>query len=96
MEKFKECEKDMKVKSFSKLGLDRAAKQDPHQLAVEERSEWLKQTVDRLNNMVRGPWRVLTVVPSVTVSNASVRRALRSRSLCTGQHSAERERGRCA
>jgi CCR4-NOT transcriptional regulation complex NOT5 subunit len=52
MEKFKECEKDMKVKNFSKLGLDRGAKQDPKQAALEERVEWLKQMIDSLNNKV--------------------------------------------
>ena len=53
MEKFKECEKDMKVKNFSKLGLDRGAKQDPRVAALEERSEWLRKTLEALNNMVR-------------------------------------------
>lgn len=53
MEKFKECEKDMKVKNFSKLGLDRGQKQDPKVLALEERESWLKDTVQQLETKVR-------------------------------------------
>jgi CCR4-NOT transcription complex subunit 3 len=52
MEKFKECEKDMKVKNFSKIGLDRGTKQDPRQAAIMECIEWLKQTIDALNTKV--------------------------------------------
>jgi CCR4-NOT transcription complex subunit 3 len=49
MEKFKECEKDMKVKNFSRIGLEKGAKQDPRLAAIEERSEWLRDTMDAIN-----------------------------------------------
>jgi CCR4-NOT transcriptional regulation complex NOT5 subunit len=52
MEKFKECEKDMKVKNFSKIGLDRGTKQDPRRAAILDCIEWLKQTIDALNTKV--------------------------------------------
>lgn len=53
MERFKECEKDMKVKDFSKVGLEKGNKLDPKQVAIEERREWIKTCVDQISNTVR-------------------------------------------
>lgn len=52
MEKFKECEKDLKVKDFSKVGLEKGAKLDPKQAAIDERREWLRSCVDRIDTVV--------------------------------------------
>ena len=59
MEKFKECEKDIKVKNFSKQGLEKGAKLDPKVLEAEQRSEQVRELVNKLNEMVRlnlEPW----------------------------------------
>lgn len=53
MERFKECEKDMKVKDFSKVGLEKGNKLDPKQVAIEERREWIKACVEQISNTVR-------------------------------------------
>ena len=53
MEKFKECEKDLKVKDFSKVGLEKGAKLDPKQAALDERREWIRNCVDRIEGTVR-------------------------------------------
>eukprot|EP00892_Ulva_mutabilis_P000547 jgi/Ulvmu1/10493/UM064_0030.1 len=52
MERFKECEKDMKVKDFSKVGLEKGNKLDPKQVAIEERREWIRTCVEQIGNTV--------------------------------------------
>lgn len=52
MERFKECEKDMKVKDFSKVGLEKGNKLDPKQVAIEERREWIRTCVEQISNTV--------------------------------------------
>lgn len=52
MERFKECEKDMKVKDFSKVGLEKGNKLDPKQVAIEERRDWIKACVEQISNTV--------------------------------------------
>lgn len=53
MERFKVCEKEMKVKAFSKEGLGQATKLDPKEKAKNEMREWINETVDRLMAEVR-------------------------------------------
>ncbi|EIE20296.1 hypothetical protein COCSUDRAFT_58005 [Coccomyxa subellipsoidea C-169] len=48
MERFKVCEKEMKVKAFSKEGLGQATKLDPKEKAKNEMREWINETVDKL------------------------------------------------
>lgn len=52
MEKFKECEKELKVKDFSKVGLEKGAKLDPKQAATDERREWIRSCVERIDGTV--------------------------------------------
>lgn len=52
MEKFKECEKELKVKDFSKVGLEKGAKLDPRQAATDERREWIRCCVERIDGTV--------------------------------------------
>ena len=53
MEKFKECEKEMKTKAFSKEGLGRMQKVDPREKEKLDRMDWLNEKVDELTSTVR-------------------------------------------
>lgn len=59
MERFKVCEKEMKVKAFSKEGLGQATKLDPKEKAKNEMREWINETVDKLTAEVRFSLEVL-------------------------------------
>ncbi|BDA45543.1 General negative regulator of transcription subunit 3 [Coccomyxa sp. Obi] len=48
MERFKVCEKEMKVKAFSKMGLGQATKLDPKEKARNDMRDWINETVDKL------------------------------------------------
>lgn len=52
MERFKILEKEMKIKAFSKEGLNQAAKLDPREKERLELANWLSECVDRLNTGV--------------------------------------------
>lgn len=52
MEKFKVLEKEMKIKAFSKEGLNQTAKIDPKAREKMELSNWINSTVDRLSTQV--------------------------------------------
>jgi CCR4-NOT transcription complex subunit 3 len=49
MEQFKVCEKETKTKTYSKEGLARETKVDPHEAAKHATREWLSEKVDQLN-----------------------------------------------
>lgn len=49
MERFKVLEKEMKIKAFSKEGLNQAAKLDPKEKERLEMVSWISETVDKLN-----------------------------------------------
>ena len=57
MERFKVCEKEMKVKAFSKMGLGQATKLDPKEKAKNDLRDWINETVDKLT---------AEVIPSLT------------------------------
>ena len=42
----------MKVKDFSKVGLEKGNKLDPKQVAIEERREWIRACVEQISNTV--------------------------------------------
>ncbi len=48
MERFKVCEKEMKVKAFSKMGLGQATKLYPKEKAKNDMRDWINETVDKL------------------------------------------------
>lgn len=48
MEQFKVCEKETKTKTYSKEGLARETKIDPHEAAKHSTREWLSEKVDAL------------------------------------------------
>jgi len=48
MEQFKVCEKETKTKTYSKEGLARETKVDPHEAAKNSTREWLSEKVDAL------------------------------------------------
>ncbi|CEH16297.1 CCR4-NOT transcriptional regulation complex, NOT5 subunit [Ceraceosorus bombacis] len=52
MEKFKQCEKEMKTKAFSKEGLIAAARLDPAERAKLELTQWLTNNVDELSHQM--------------------------------------------
>lgn len=52
MEKFKQCEKEMKTKAFSKEGLIAAARLDPSERAKLELTQWLTNNVDELSHQM--------------------------------------------
>lgn len=52
MERFKLCEKEAKMKQFSKVALGLADKLDPREQAKAESREWINNTVDSLNAQV--------------------------------------------
>lgn len=60
MERFKLCEKEAKMKAFSKAALGQAEKLDPREQAKMETREWINSAVDTLNEQVgagaRGAW----------------------------------------
>lgn len=49
MERFKTCEKEAKMKQFSKAALGQADKLDPKEQAKAESREWINDMVDRLH-----------------------------------------------
>ena len=53
MERFKVCEKETKTKAFSKQGLAAAEKDDPEEQAREEAREWINQSIEELQVLVR-------------------------------------------
>jgi CCR4-NOT transcription complex subunit 3 len=52
MEKFKVLEKEMKIKAFSKEGLNQATKLDPKMKEKIDLANWINSTVDRLNTQI--------------------------------------------
>ena len=52
MEKFKVLEKEMKIKAFSKEGLNQTTKLDPKMKEKLELANWINSTVDRLNTQI--------------------------------------------
>lgn len=52
MEQFKVCEKDTKIKAYSKEGLAREAKIDPKDALKEEKRSWVNDCIDKLNDLV--------------------------------------------
>ncbi|PBK72959.1 CCR4-NOT transcription complex [Armillaria solidipes] len=52
MEKFKACEKEMKTKAFSTIGLIQAAKLDPKEQEKEEETLWLQGKVEELQMQI--------------------------------------------
>lgn len=54
MERFKTCEKEAKMKAFSKAALGQADKLDPREQAKVETREWINSAVDTLNEQVGG------------------------------------------
>ena len=48
MEQFKVCEKETKTKTYSKEGLAREARVDPHEAARRSTRAWLRDAADRL------------------------------------------------
>lgn len=52
MERFKVLEKEMKIKAFSKEGLNQAIKLDPKMKEKLELANWINNTVDKLNTQV--------------------------------------------
>lgn len=52
MEKFKILEKEMKIKAFSKEGLNQAIKLDPKAREKLELSHWINGVVDKLNTQI--------------------------------------------
>lgn len=52
MERFKLCEKEAKLKAFSKAALGQADKLDPREQAKVEAREWINSAVDTLNEQV--------------------------------------------
>ena len=47
------CEKEMKTKAFSKMGLGQATKLDPKEKARNEMRDWINETVSQLGAEVR-------------------------------------------
>ncbi|KIY63476.1 hypothetical protein CYLTODRAFT_403191 [Cylindrobasidium torrendii FP15055 ss-10] len=52
MEKFKACEKEMKTKAFSTIGLIQAAKLDPKEQEKEEETQWLSAKVEEMQMQI--------------------------------------------
>ena len=52
MEKFKVLEKEMKIKAFSKEGLNQTPKLDPKVKERIDLANWINSTVDRLSTQV--------------------------------------------
>lgn len=52
MERFKVLEKEMKIKAFSKEGLNQATKLDPKMKEKIDLANWINSTVDRLNTQI--------------------------------------------
>ncbi|KAJ3225101.1 general negative regulator of transcription subunit 5 [Clydaea vesicula] len=52
MEKFKQIEKELKTKAFSKEGLQQNPKIDPLELEKEETKSWLTDTVEKLQTQI--------------------------------------------
>jgi hypothetical protein len=77
MERFKLCEKEAKMKAFSKAALGQADKLDPREQAKAEAREWINSAVDTLNEQVR-PWGL--------AQQPAVCSAARSGMLCLSLH----------
>lgn len=52
MEQFKVCEKETKTKTYSKEGLARESRMDPHEQAKHETNIWIGDLVERLAQLV--------------------------------------------
>ena len=52
MEEFKVCEKDLKTKAYSREGLSREEKLDPHELLKEEKRAWIQGVVEAIESAV--------------------------------------------
>ena len=48
MEQFKACEREAKIKTFSKIGLSLPAKEDPEEMAKEANRQWMNSAIDNL------------------------------------------------
>eukprot|EP01060_Flectonema_neradi_P004884 TRINITY_DN13206_c0_g1_i1.p1 TRINITY_DN13206_c0_g1~~TRINITY_DN13206_c0_g1_i1.p1 ORF type:complete len:253 (+),score=44.83 TRINITY_DN13206_c0_g1_i1:56-760(+) len=48
MEQFKACEREAKIKTFSKIGLSLPAKEDPEEMAKEANRQWMNSAIDSL------------------------------------------------
>ena len=52
MEEFKVCEKDLKTKAYSREGLSREEKLDPHELLKEEKRAWIQGVIEAIESAV--------------------------------------------
>lgn len=52
MEQFKICEKETKTKTYSKEGLARAEKLDPHEQAKKDTTDWISEVIEQLTQLV--------------------------------------------
>jgi CCR4-NOT transcription complex subunit 3 len=52
MEEFKACEKELKIKAFSKEGLNQATKIDPKEKEKSEMCQYIVDTIDKLNTQI--------------------------------------------
>lgn len=52
MERFKEFERDAKTKTYSKEGLSKSDKVDPHEEERRKHREWIQDSIDSLNQQV--------------------------------------------
>lgn len=52
MEQFKVCEKETKTKAYSKEGLAREEKLDPHEIEKEQSRAWVQAIIERIENFV--------------------------------------------
>ena len=48
MEQFKICEKETKTKAYSKEGLAREEKLDPHEIEKQESQAWVQAVIERI------------------------------------------------
>ncbi|KAJ9472357.1 General negative regulator of transcription subunit 3 [Diplonema papillatum] len=49
MEQFKACEREAKIKTFSKIGLSQPTREDPEEVARDQARGWLNETIGTLN-----------------------------------------------
>ena len=52
MEQFKACEREAKIKTFSKIGLSMPSKEDPEEVARENMRTWLNSSIDSLTRQI--------------------------------------------
>lgn len=70
MERFKALEREMKIKAFSKEGLNQSTKLTPQERERIELVYWLKESVENLNTQIESYEAELEVLSSVSKKNA--------------------------